>query len=271
MNMKVRSKILLLSLGLGLSILLACKKNETINEPEPEGPIVVIPPDSEVPERKLIPTQLKSGQTTITFSYNGDHKLLAINYDQKTSTEISYSAQGKLNGIIYYKNDEMTGVTQLSFNKDGLCVQADHILINDDAYVPTGYYKLGYNNAQQVVSISYFNEFNKPVNQQQRNYSATGNLDYDTWNLPDFNIKYSYDDKNGIFKNVNMALILALEKENPLFDCILNNKLQSTNSLYPDNNQLFSYTYNKDKYPETITSTLNGKVSTTKVTYEAIP
>jgi hypothetical protein len=269
--MKVKSKILLLSLGLGLSMLLSCKKNETITDPETDVPVIVVPPEAEAPERKLIPTQLKTGQSTISLSYKEDHKLLAITYDQKTSTEISYSAQGKLNGIIYYKNDEMVGVTQLSLNKEGLVTQADHILINADAYIPTGYYKLVYNSTQQVASISYYNEFNKPVNEQQRNYTASGNLDYDSWNLPDLHVNYSYDDKNGIFKNVNMALILALEKENPLFDCVLNNKLQAINSLYPESNQTFTYTYNKDRYPETITSTLNGKVSITKVTYESIP
>lgn len=269
--MKIQLKNLLFALALGLSMLLSCKKNEHIIDVKTEKPEVIIPPVTELPAKELLPLQFKSGQSTMIFKYKDDHSLSSIAYSSKTRTDLLYSTTGKLIGLQHFDGGQLVSTTELTTDKNGLIILAEHILMEDDQYKPTGYYSLEYNALQQISTISYYDQFNKLINKQQRNYNPSGKLDNTSWSQPGMNVNFTYDDKNGIFKNLSIAWLFAIEKSDLLFNSGVNNITASTNLLDPDSDQTFRYTYNKDNYPETITSTIKGKASNIQVTYQIIP
>ncbi|ETZ20614.1 hypothetical protein [Pedobacter sp. V48] len=78
-------------------------------------------------------------------------------------------------------------------------------------------------------------------------------------------IKYTHDEKNGVFKNVQHAQLLFLEMGYSFFCADVNNRLSYSNTDKPLENTDFSYQYNSDDYPKQITM-LQSK-QTFKITY----
>jgi len=244
----------------------ACKKNadEKTTVPEVEKPVAVIE------EKLLLPVQLGSGNSKITFSYLENHSISKIEYAAGKTTVMRYNTSGKPVALMKYKNDELIAETDYRYDQNGLLTKGTKILISGDDYVAAGYYTLGYSSTAQLTTISYFNADGKLLDTQQKTYNSTGTLVTDKSNNASLMLNYGYDDKNGMFKLTNYGWLLALEQENSLFLSSESNIISVTYPMKAELNMSYSYVYNGSKYPETITTTVNGKSTNEKVIYKEI-
>jgi hypothetical protein len=262
--MKVHIRIMAYCLLLGFSVILACKKTESAIEKTPEVPDA----GSDTQKNALIPIQMGSGKSKMVFSYTENNSLTKIEYGGGTSTVLEYNTAGKPTALMRYKGPELLSFTQYWLDKNGVVVKARKYIVADNEYNDTGNYILTYNTESRLTNISYYDLLNVLINTSQKYYSASGNLIKDRNSTDVLTTEYVYDDKNGLFKNANYSWLFAIEEENTLFLSCINNIKTCSYALKPGMDQNFSYTYNTDKYPATVTSVSNGITVSYKVTYK---
>jgi|GEM_PF-2512776 len=257
---------LLLFLLFEVSFTMACKKDK-----QPSKTILVeVPPEIEVPQKNYIPIQLGSGRSQMKLSYTSNHSISKIEYADGSSTVMSYTTDGKPFGLSRYNGKTLVFSNEYILDKNGIVVSVYQYILNEQGFNAIGHYDMTYNTQQQLIAVSYYDRYDKLLSDQHRTYDAIGNLTSEKSNSAELTTDYLYDDKNGLFKNVKYAWLLSVEKENKLFLSVLNNIRQCNYSLMPDSNQNFSYIYNINKYPETVSSTAKGITSSIAVTYLAI-
>ncbi|TCD00337.1 hypothetical protein [Pedobacter psychroterrae] len=225
-------------------ICVSCKKLPKQEETE------IVPPDETGLKKVLLPVKLKSDKLTLTLDYQpGTALLTKISSTDKSHILITYKPT-------YYRVER--------FKDNVLYHYADFILSDKRATkvhsfdsfgrvdVPTGNYMLSYNTVGQLVNIKDYNAANEFILESVMSYSALGNLS--ELKLTDQQgkasvVEYSYDNKNGIFKNVLHSQLLFLETAYPIFSPASNNWLSCKNTKIPNAQITYSYLYNIDDYP----------------------
>ncbi|SEB08906.1 hypothetical protein [Pedobacter hartonius] len=261
--MKIHINILAFCLLTGFSVIPACKKAE----PQTKAIHDTESPGGTGQEKALIPLQIGTGKSKITFSYTADNSLSKVEYGDGTSTVLKYNTSGKPSALMSYQGLELRSFTQYTLDKDGWVVRANKYLVTDQGYDDAGNDVFTYYTASRLSQISHYNLQNKLLGTSQKFYSASGNVIRDQNSIDALSAGYLYDEKNGLFKNAGYAWLFAAEDGNKLFFSCINNVRACTYVLKPDLNQSFSYTYNTDGYPATVTSVSNGVTVSSKVTY----
>ncbi|WP_367868580.1 hypothetical protein [Pedobacter sp. WC2423] len=260
-------------LSISLIFLLGClgckKKDEPVQSPE------IIPPVVETGNRKLIPVQLGSGKSKIVINYTPLFSILKITHEDGGSIAITYDKMDKPVELERLKNNEPVSGTNYELDEKGRVIKGTTYKIKGNKYTQTGFYDLDYDTNNQVIKVSYFDANDRKIAEQEKKYNETGSLTFEKGITN--NLNYDYDLKNGLFKQSNYIWLLQLEKENNLFPSGINlflserNNIQQCNDLLnPGMNQSFNYVFNKDGYPETINSTVDGVKSVIKVVYKEL-
>jgi len=244
----------------------ACKKDADKKTTAPD----VEKPGAVIEEKLLLPIQLGSGNSKITFSYLENHSISKIEYADGKTTVMRYNTLGRPVALMRYKNDELYAETDYRYDQNGLLIKGTKISVDGIDFHPSGYFTLVYNSDSQLATINYFNVDDKLTDTQQRSYNTAGILVTDKSNTASLMVNYVYDEKNGLFKNAKYGWLLALEQENLLFLSSANNIRTVSYPMKTEMNANYSYTYNASNYPETITITLNGKATAYKVSYKEI-
>ncbi|QNK63178.1 hypothetical protein H7F33_01245 [Pedobacter sp. PAMC26386] len=246
--------------------LTGCKKEEK-KEGAPEK---IIPPVVEAGNKKLIPVQLGTGKTKMVISYTEQMAFSKIEYGDGRKIEFTYDKQGKPFEVLRFRNDEAVSSTSYGLDENGQVIKAKMFTIKGDRFLFAGSYELRYNALNKPAGISYFNAEDNLLDKQERLYDEGGNLTSEKGGIKNSASVYSYDLKNGLFKQVNYAWLLTLEKENSLFHSGINNLLSYSNPSVPAIEQSFSYEYNANNYPEVINAVVNGLKTSAKVVYKEI-
>jgi len=243
-------------------ICVSCKKL-----PNQEATEILEPVETGL-EKVLVPVKLKSDKLTLTLDYQpGTALLTKISSTDKSHILITYKPT-------YYRVEQ--------FKDNVLYHYADFLLSDNRATrvhsfdsfgrvdVPAGNYTLSYNAADQLASIKEYNASNEFILEYVMSYSALGNLS--ELKLTDKQgktsvVDYSYDNKNGIFKNVAHSQLLFLEIAYPFFCPASNNWLSGKNTRIPKAQITYSYSYNSDGYPSRmVAEDITGK-QTFDITY----
>jgi len=261
--MKVHINIVAFCLLTGCSVIPSCKKGEPQTKTTPD----VGSPGGAGQEKALIPLQMGTGKSKVTFSYTADNSLSKVEYGDGTSTVLEYNTSGKPSALMKYQGSELLSFTQYSLDKDGLVTNSMKYLVRDNFYEFDGHDVFNFDTALRLNKISHYNRLNVLTNTIQSFYSATGNMIMDQNSMDMLSTEYLYDDKNGLFKNVRYAWLFAAEDGNNFFLCGINNVRSCSYALKPVLNQSFSYTYNADNYPATVTAVSNGVTISSKITY----
>jgi len=264
--MKVYLKILTAVLLMVCCMPMACKKDD----PYAETIVVVAPPVTSQPENKLIPVQMGTGKSKMTFTYTEDHSLSKIAYGDGTSTVLEFNAFGKPSQLLHYDGEELMYYTQLRLDNAGRISSAKTYSVADDTYQLIAMFNLTYTSDSQISTISYHNEHAIPITIEKRIYAENGNLIREQNSTGTETANYTYDDKNGLFKNVNYVWLFAIEEQNKLFLSDLNNLSTCDYPLANAGNQHITYTYNQDSYPDVITSQISGIKQSYRVTYKTL-
>lgn len=241
----------------------SCKKDKTPVEIKSTVPA----PDPFKETKTYLPEKLTSGKSTISFNYSATLAITEIDYGNGDRVAVRYDAKGYPVILSRYKNNVITSAVDYFLNKEGQLIKAEMITILNETSSITGYYTVKYNTDNQPVTISYYDNNDKLLREQKNIFSSSGNLTSEE-NGSKIISSYDYDTKNGLFKNAGYTWLFILEKENPLLLSSINNVKEQTDRLNAVNSKKFSYAYNQDGYPETITTTINSVTSTTKIAYK---
>lgn len=243
-------------------ICVSCKKLPDQEETE------IVPPVETGLKKILLPVKLKSDKLTLTLDYQpGTASLTKISSTDKSHILITYKPT-------YYRVEQ--------FKDNVLYHYADFFLSDKRATkvhsfdsfgrvdVPAGNYTLSYNSADQLVNIKDYNAANEFILEKVMSYSALGNLS--ELKLTDKQgktsvVEYSYDNKNGIFKNVVHSQLLLLEIAYPFFCPASNNWLSCKNTQIPKAQVTYSYSYNIDDYPSRMVIEDSAGKQTFDITY----
>jgi hypothetical protein len=264
--MKVHLKILTALLFIGCFMPMACKKDNTQTKKITE----VNPPVPNQPANKLIPVQMGTGKSKMTFSYTADYSLSKVVYGDGTSAVMEFTTGGVPSYIAHYDGTEASSLTQYKLDNENRIISGKTFNIVDDQYTMTGMFRISYQSNSQISMISYYSSEEKLLVTENRVYAGNGNLIREQNNTGTVMANYAYDDKNGLFKNVQYGWLFAIEEQNKLFQSGPNNISSCSYPLAAANNLMISYTYNQDNYPETINTQVGGTKLNYKVTYKAI-
>lgn len=264
--MKIKIKPFKMLLFLGMSLVMGCKKDKT----GPENESVGILPVVHEQEKKFLPVQIGTNDPKTLFSYTPDHSLSKIVYKDGKSTVLSYNLNGKPVAFMRYQGSKLISSTEYQLDQNGLIIEGDQFALSGNKLKAFRYYKPTYNASGQLTAISYYDNDDNLTGTEQKEYDTAGNLVLEKSSSAQQALSYSYDDRKGIFKNVNYAWLFAVEKESGFFLSVTHNIRACNNSQNPADNQSFSYIYNTDQYPETISSAVQGKTTNDKVVYKQI-
>lgn len=265
--MKDFTKNILPCLFMAIILFSACRKDKVIAKKI----TTVVPPQVNVPEKALLPTQMGTGKTKMLFDYTADYSLKKIEYGDGTSDVLNYDSKGKPSIFEHFQGSRLVFSIEYGLNKNGQVTRADHYAYPINGEMEgTGYFTFTYEDSGQISSISEYNNTDLLISQRLRTYASEGNLLSEKNSSAGMVCTYIFDDKNGLFKSTSYAWLFALERENSLFLSATNNVQSYSNALTPDSSQTFGYKYNTDKYPESISLTMNGKTTSSTVTYKQL-
>jgi len=260
--MKVQNQTLSILLLSGFCLFISCKKDKATTENSLAAP----PTNTPVNPGIYIPAKLTSGKSNMIFSYTAAGALAKLNYENGDSTLMKFNSDGRPVEFRRYENGKMTTTTYYSRNANGLVIKAQTYQVTGKDQVKSGSYTITYGSGEQIMTVSYFDKDNRLLEEQQYGYTTTGNLAMQKSLLLTAN--YSYDLKNGLFKNVGYAWLFALEKESSLFLSAINNIQNCNYPLETGSNQLLGYEYNIAGYPTVITSKALGLTTIINVKYQ---
>jgi hypothetical protein len=264
--MKVYLKILTVFLWTGYCMTMGCKKSDVqaLKVDNSKPPLAI------VPRNQLIPEQMGTGKTKMTYSYSADYSLCKIVYGDGTSTELEFTADGKPSYLTHYAGDDPTSLTQYKMDTKGQIISGTTYKITEDTYQMLRIFKILYKSDAQINTISYYDQHETLTKIEKWLYAENGNLIKTQNNDGLITADFSYDDKNGLFKHVKYAWLFAIEEQNNLFQSGQNNISSCSYPSAVTRNQKISYTYNKDNYPENITSEVRAEKLSYKVTYKKL-
>lgn len=244
----------------------ACKRHD----PAPQKIAEPNPPEAALPGKKLVPTQIGTGKSKLSFSYTKDYSLSKIEYGDGTSTVLEFTPDGNPFDLVHYDAEEMVSYTEYRLDNANRVLKGTAYSTTGNVYKKVGSFTLAYSSDLLISSIRYYNGQEILTNTEERFYEANGNLKRELNTIAAYTAEYLYDDKNGLFKNVKFAWLYMIEEQNRLFLSSQNNIISCTYPSNTLNNQNFSYTYNQDRYPETVSSVISGVKLSQKVTYKAL-
>lgn len=225
-------------------LITSCNKSKPRKEKEEETVI-------EEPVKKLlIPIKLESKPLVINIKYYEGSAFISEIKSSDGNFNITYKDQ------LPYTIDKYINKVHTQYidyrktaNKDSKITFFD---VNDAVSTPTGSLILKQNIQNQVTAIQASGSGHSyPYNESEWHYSTSGNLSNITTKAS--SIKYTHDEKNGIFKNVQHTQLLFLAIDLPLFSSDMNNRLSYSNTDMPNENTDFEYKYNVDGYPTQFT------------------
>ncbi|NOQ24970.1 MAG: hypothetical protein GQ564_06360 [Bacteroidales bacterium] len=239
--MKKRITLLFgLSLAVGL-MFTSCEKDEETT------------PNQE--EKVLYPTKITEYEDgvydgEITFEYNADKKLVKVVYDSDFYETYAYDTDGKVIEYKEFYNNSLDVQESMEYNTNGQLIKIQRY----NNGIEGGWYSYEYDNQGNVSKRSEHLTDGTVYTYRTYEYDINGNLinrkyfweDYVTGTiLTDTydETTYEYDDKNNIYKNLNLPF---------KYETYINNV---TKEVYTETSDdytytgIYTYTYNEDNYP----------------------
>ncbi|WNH12398.1 hypothetical protein [Thalassobellus suaedae] len=218
---------------------------------------------TESPEEKEDTTLLKK---TIETDSDGEAETTIYTYDDNKLTSID-SGDGWKNIYTYeneklvrddqYTDNELTAYLTLEYNSTGKLTNIKEYFLEPSGLNGAHKYILTYNSDNTIKIENYFGDFDS-----QTNLSSTYTFSYNGKNIfkiedddnssPEY-YNVIYDNKNGMFKNVNAIDVLNIVTELSEFSASLygntNNPTSIAGIYHQETLDAFEYTYNDNNYP----------------------
>ncbi|WP_449439810.1 hypothetical protein [Pedobacter steynii] len=260
----LKFKYTLAAIGL-IFLIVSCKKRKIRKEEKPvetDKPVITDPV-----KKQLIPIKFESENLSINLKYIENTAFISeVNSSNGYSVKLTYESQ--LPYIFKHKNNIVFEAIYFA-KTTSQDIKATFFDVDGRVSSPTGSLILKRDINEQLISIlASGNGPSYPYKESSWSYTIAGNLsDIVVKNgaAETTPIKYTHDQKNGIFKNVKHAQLLFLEMGYSFFCADKNNRLSYLNTDKPSENTDFNYQYNTDDYPKQLTITQSKQ--TFKITY----
>nr|WP_068886511.1 hypothetical protein [Pedobacter panaciterrae] len=247
-------------------VIASCKKSKSGKEEKPvetDKPVI-----TDAVKKLFIPIKLESENLTINLKYSENSALISeINGSDGYSVKINYENQLPFKGLKYKNNLPFKSIYFRKISNTDLKVTLFDV--DGKVEIPTGSLILTRNPKDQLTSIQGSgNGPSYPYKESTWSYSPAGNVSDITVkdsHIDTTPIRYTHDEKNGIFKNIQHAQLLFLEIGYSFFCADINNRTSYSNTDKPLENTDFIYQYNADDYPKQLTITQSKQ--TFKITY----
>lgn len=243
----MKRKITIL-IGLSLIAAMAFTSCEKDDETNPE-------------EKKLYPTKITEYDDGVIddntiYEYNANKQLIKTDYGYDYYETFEYDADGRLQIIKEYDNNEMYKYDSLEYNVDNQVVKIQE-------YQPSGekrgWYVLEYDLDGNLSKKSEYLTDGSIYSYNEYTFDTNGNMlsekyfyeDYTTGTIPtdvyDETV-YEYDSKNNIYKSWGAPF---------MWESHVNNIIKEVFTQTPDGQDnysvIYSYKYNSDNYPSEYT------------------
>ena len=258
----MKNTAIYLILLVALSSLHSCSKSTP--PITPEKPIVIVPvtppttpvtpPDTTSPPistAKWIPVKLESSTHSVVFKYIGESNSL-LSADNGAGKKVIITYENKqMKGLLIYEANKFYSVDFFRDEQERI-IKVSQYKQTEYFDIPLGSYTIEYNEQQQISQVTYYSERN--VLQRTKSFSyarSNDQMGIITETSGTESTRYTYDQKNGLFKNVANAQFIALETGDQFFLSAEHNLL-SISGTSPKNDLTCSYEYNTDDYPSLI-------------------
>ncbi|MET3115072.1 hypothetical protein AAKU52_002815 [Pedobacter sp. CG_S7] len=254
-----------------------CSKSEPIVAPVP--PVITEPvtPPSSTPtpplsNAKLVPIKIESVNETITLKYLGNTALITSIEENSKGRKgiINYDNNKLISGYEIYENNQLIYFIDYWRDVNQRINNVNQFKNKGIQFTPTGYYTLEYNNLNQLSIIKFYSSQKQLLGSKSLNFDAASNIISIIINTgQEEKSVFTYDGKNGLFKNVDNARLISLEFNHKLFNSLVNNLITKTGTFA---NQDFNctYEYNSDSFPSQITLHEANIKTIFKITYKTL-
>lgn len=250
-----------------LLLSLSCKKrkplDEEIKNPPPEEPQAAI----------FLPILLESKDLRLRLSYEGAHHLLTrIDRGNQDYIEISYRENLPLKAS-FYSQEKATGFLDFISNKEKI--------VNINSWLETGKvnsfmgnHTLSYDPDGRIAELHYYGVDRLLFKQSELVYTQDNNIhEFKTEELTGTvsrKVQYTYDERNGIFKNIPFIEVLFRELGIEFCYPGKHNVLQAKVEHHSAEDLSFHYQYNAQGYPTELTMTRNQLKEIYQISYKEI-
>ena len=253
-------------LPLAFVLLSNCKKrNKKDALPLPEPP--PIPEET----KRYLPIKFESGNNIITIKYLNNTPLIAeIESTGGKKDVYSYNNDHKPVKYERYQNNEQVYLIDYLRNADGLVIKVNRFIIAPMTYIPDGYNTLSYDTKNMLINFKTYNNANKLLNEEVNEYNSIEDLVKKTTKVAgqsDATTNLTYDNKNGIFKEVLFTELLKKSTTNDILISASHNIVDRIDNVGTTH---FNYQYNTDDYPVQYILTNGNDVKTVKITYRQL-
>ncbi len=210
--------------------------------------------------KRIVYNQGTSEEYTEVFNYSDGNKLMSIDAGEGYKNVYTYSGDLLVKEESYFDN-ELWAYVILEYNSEGLLTQYIEYWEAVTAFPSRAYKKVfSYNSDNTITKTIYIGD-----HASQTELSHTELISFRDNNISSVKHSddvveyiYSYDQKNGIFKNIHMIEILNILSENEFGPYMHGSTSNLTSNIENYNNnvgeEFYEYTYNEDEYPETAIS-----------------
>lgn len=208
--------------------------------------------------KRIIYNKGTSNEFIETFSYDGN-KLTSVDYGDGSRNVYTYNEDGYLVKDEYFDGGLLNASVALEYNSDEKIASYTETFFEDSGLDDRQYrHTYTHNNNGTITSTVEVNYDNNGFE-----FDRTETIVLNGKNIAEisddegYTITYTYDNKNGTYKNIHAIEILNILSENEFGAIIFGNTnnitsyVETDETLSDNYNETFEYTYNAEDYPLT--------------------
>ncbi|MBB2150788.1 hypothetical protein [Pedobacter gandavensis] len=248
-----------------------CQKNEeSVLAPtkdkekpkEPEKPIPAKP--------VMVPSGITTTNLRTEFKYEGEtSRLTEITQSDGRITKFFYRPDGTPLTYEYYKDNKLQQYLDYFLNKEG---QIYKISLFDGKSTSSGYYSIIYNEEGQISEVKKYGVNSKIFEEEKIGYDSLGNANSIavTNNGKTTTRSSTYDDRAGIYQHIPYLQLFLLTQQQSSMIFSKSNPLQIDYLPTAVVGSVYTYEYNTNNYPSSLSRKQGNAIETMKITYKTI-
>ena len=229
--------------------------------------------DTVVIKKMMVPVKIASDKLTTEYFYEPKGAMLK---EIRISTGYRYLFFYTENRLLLraeiHVKDKQVFLADYRRDKAGKLTKVTTFDLHEKVFTPTGYYTVLYNSNNQLTRIGSVDAISPLFNEKLFEFDTYGNVKHmkvvngSKTTTSDL----TYDDKNGIYKNVLYAELIFLVFDDLNFLHANHNIINCTNEQMPSENIQTSYEYDEAGFPVKMVVTKDKNKDTYKITYKTV-
>ncbi len=213
--------------------------------------------DTKSQEKKFVPIKITEYEGDYVedetlFEYDVNNKLIKREYDEYYYETFEYDTEGRLNKMKTYEDNSLFVYDTYEYNNSDQVIKIQSYNNEDEA---RSYYIHEYDTEGNVVKKTKYSADGTLVEYYTYSHDSNGNIINEKYYWADYTSgvvstdqyeewTYTYDDKNNVYKSVNLPFMWESTVNNPLTTIFTEHYGDNYTDTYTN-----VYEYNEDNYP----------------------